>query len=365
MLPTPRRLALWRPALLLLAAAPLESLLAQDASRTRIVARPGAVVVLDSAGCVRPLVPPAGGAVEAARVSGTKVYAIYRAPAAQSSDETVTIETGAKEKADNTGCEPPTPRQFSIGVDRTPEVPAQSLQRSFTILLTAFVLATLLESAFALLFNWRLFQEYFVGRAWRTPIMFVGALLVVRHFDLDVVSDLLAAYDPRVVRTASSSTWLTSVLTAMILAGGSVGVNRILVALGFRSQIRPDLEQPLNQNQAWISIRVRDKQGNRKFQVAVDEVDPAPSPEPPTTVGLVGGRPPRDIRDFLFPNRLRIPRSGGLTVDPGKTYRITIVDRSANGKTYDALGREVAQGPPAALFRFAPRSIVDFDVTVP
>ncbi len=56
----------------------------------------------------------------------------------------------------------------------------------------------------------------------------------------------------------------------MILAGGSVGVNRILIALGFRSQIRPDLEPPiLSDKEAWIAINVT-RQLRRTVNARID-----------------------------------------------------------------------------------------------
>ena len=76
-----------------------------------------------------------------------------------------------------------------------PKLPDDILPQAFRILISAFVIAVLLESAFALVFNWRLFLEFFVGKAWRTPIMFGAALLVVRAFpQLDLIARLFAVY---------------------------------------------------------------------------------------------------------------------------------------------------------------------------
>jgi hypothetical protein len=44
-------------------------------------------------------------------------------------------------------------------------------QKSFAALTMLFVLAVLLENAFALLFNWRVFQAYFSARGVRTLII--------------------------------------------------------------------------------------------------------------------------------------------------------------------------------------------------
>jgi hypothetical protein len=277
----------------------------------------------------------------------------------------ITIETGTKEKTDKS-CEGGTQKQFIVASDRTPQVSDEALKKSFTILVAFYVVAFLLESAFALPFNWRLFQEFFVGKAWRTPIMFVGALLVVRNFDLDLMASLLDAYNPRADGTVPKGNWFTSALAAMILAGGSIGVNRILVAVGFRSQIRADAAEPqLNETEAWIAIRIHSETDAKNFQVNIDEVTPPAGNVPPTTIGFVrSGNIGQRVKELLFPSRSRVPRSGGRKVDTNKFYRITVVDMRANGKIYDALGNVVSKIDDARIFRFGSRAILDFDVTV-
>jgi hypothetical protein len=347
------------PACLLLAAGPV---CAQSAP-TAVVARPGAAAVLDTAPCVR-AVAVSGGSIETPAGADGRMYAIYRAPDTQSGDVDVTIVTGPKASADGKTCEPATAKQFRITADRTPQVSDRAMSEAFRILMTAFVLALLLESGFALLFNWRLFLEFFDGKAWRSPIMLLGALMIVRTFDLDLMASLFDAYSSRPADAPSTGGWFTSVLTAMILAGGSVGVNRILVGLGIRSQTRPEtLEAQPEPHEAWIAIRVRGV-GARRVQVNVDEVTPPPGEEPPTTVGMVR---PRNIaqrlRELLFPSGSRVPPRGGRRVDPAKSYRITVVDPAA-GRIYDALGNSVPTIASAPLFRFGARAIVDFEVTL-
>jgi hypothetical protein len=355
--------------------------LAQTPPPQRIVVRPGATAVFDSAACVVPKAPPPGGVVEVARVNETKAYAVYRAPPGLAADAAVTIEKGPAENAAKSGCEPATQASYTFGVDQTPTVSDEALRKSFTVLVAAFAVALLLESAFALLFNWRLFQELLVGKAWRTPILFLGALAVVRLFHLDLMAALFDAYNPG-VRPPSGGGGYTSVLTAMILAGGSVGVNRILVGLGFRSQIRPDVAAvaPVNQNEAWISVLVRQKRRDGgdvsvakigPADVNVNEVSPAPTDVLiATTVGIVPRRALRTrLREMLFGNRLRVPRTGGMTVTAKTPYRITVCDRSANdgvGQLYDvSTGRPVSNPGEAKPLAFGPRSIVDLEVTLP
>lgn len=335
----------------------------------KLVVRPGSAIILDSAACVRPLVPGANGAVETAKVSDAKTFAIYTAPPSQSADVLVLIETGSKDKTDKSGCESAVQRQFTISTDRTPQIPDSAIGKAFNILAAAFVLALLLESAFALLFNWRLFLEFFAGKAWRTPIMFVGALATVSAFNLDLMASLLDAYSPRADGLPSKGSWLTAALTSMILAGGSVGVNRILVALGFRSQIRSDVAEPkIEEDEAWISIQVLGKSRdiNVRVDVEVAEASEATKGAIPTTVGMLRPRGALErLGNILFPSRSRWPRSGGRKVSTNNFYRITVTDLRSDGKVYDALGKVIPNVGAAPLLRFGSRAMIDFEVTLP
>lgn len=365
----PARLNVIRRWAIALAAGLFISLPTQAAEPTKLVVRPGASVVLAAGSCLRPVVPAAGNAVEIAKVADTKYFAIYTAPRTESGASMITIEAGDKENAAKNGCEPATQKQFSIGSDSTPLTPASVLNTSFTILVSAFVLAVLLESAFALLFNWRLFLEFFVGKAWRTPIMFVAALVVVRAFHLDLMSSLFDAYAQRPDGVPSSGSWFTSALTAMILAGGSVGVNQILVTLGFRSQIRSDSPQtPLKQDEAWISVLVTGKKGDIEARVDVEEVlnPQLPNLVVPTVVGILSHRGVlARLRGLFFPSRTRLPASGGRTVSTDKVYRITVYDLRTNGNLYDAMGHKIENIENATPLRFGPRAVVDFEVSLP
>jgi len=334
-----------------------------------LVVRPGASIILDTAPCIRPVVPAAGGAVEVARVADTRSYAVYTAPASQASPVQVTIESGTKPKADQTGCEGSVQKHFTLSNDRTPSVPDSALSKAFTILVTAFVLALLLESGFALLFNWRLFLEFFVGRAWRTPVMFVGAWLVVQVFDLDLMAALFDAYNPRADGVPSKGSGFTAALTAAILAGGSAGVNRIMIGLGFRSQIRPDMTGPaLDESEAWIAIQVNGKPAQVHARVDIDVLDLTAEQKAavPTTVGILRPRSVwQRLIQLLWPSRSRVPASGGRRVATANCYRITVRDLRTEGKLYDAMGKAIEKPTDAAPMRFGSRAVVDFEITLP
>lgn len=229
--------------------------------------------------------------------------------------------------------------------------------------MAAFVIAVLLESAFALLFNWRLFLEFFVGKAWRTPIMFVAAVIIVRAFELDLVAQLFSAYNPEANATIGRGTWFTSAITGMVLAGGSVGVNRLLVALGFRSQLRPEALAPeLEPTEAYVAIRVQGQGAKSLCQVNMDIVDPIPA-DTPRTLGFVGGSATVGTRlaELLFPVRSRIPPSGGMRVSTTKAYRVSVTDLE-DGKHSDTLGTPISRPSDSQLFAFSPKAIVDFTI---
>ncbi len=360
---------------------------AQDGTTT-IYARAGQpVIVGQPAACVR-LTTPAPDSDLGKRfqvidgtAGSTAVKYLLFTPLTGDTAVEATVESGTT--ANGAACEPATLATYRILTDRTPEIPQDSLNKSFTILLTAFVLALLLESAFALLFNWRLFLEFFVGKAWRTPIMFAGALIVVRYFDLDLMAKLFAAYNPPATGSGGTGNWFTSIITAMILAGGSIGVNRILVGLGFRSQARQDVAPPqLDENEAWVSVLVRSDKpavlmqtGKPTVNAKINIEDVAlPTDPPPATVGFIRPRSAgRIFTDLLFPNRNRLPQSGGKRVLTTRAYRITVetsetsVDSPDKVVTaiYDATtGKKIDKHADAALFRFGSRAIVDLEVNL-
>ena len=164
---------------------------ARAAEETRTVtAPPSKLLVLDSAKCI----------VQTGQIPGTDIvtdstgtkHLLYQAPATLPAPLTITAQFGSADQAP--GCAEPTTRHYVVSIDdNTSTIPPEALGQAFRILVAAFVLAVLLESAFELLFNWRLFQEYFVGKAWRTPIMFAISLAVVDQFGFDPLARLFTA----------------------------------------------------------------------------------------------------------------------------------------------------------------------------
>ncbi|MDF3886688.1 hypothetical protein [Cupriavidus basilensis] len=330
---------------------------AQSDRDVYMVVRPGVTTVVASAGCIR-MKSEADVAVVSALGES---HILYTPSVEQRGDRRFTADVGAKETADKSACENAINRQYTLAVGATPEVSPTALRTSFTVLVAAAVLALLLESAFALLFNWRLFNVLLVGRMVRSPIMFAGSLLIVRQFDFDLMARLFDAYYPQSV--PSTSSWGTSILTAMILAGGSVGVNRILTSLGFRSPVQsPNAPRDLDEGSAWLAVEVERRSGVDKLIVAVTEVTYDGVSPVRTAVGIAG-TPRPSFRSLFNGDQWRVPRSGGIRVAAAKYYTITAQD-IVSGTVYDVTGKVLPDGGRPTIFRFGPRAILDFRIRV-
>lgn len=319
-----------------------------------LTAQPDQLLVLANAKCI----------VQAPKTPGTDILTgsagnmqlQYRVPATQTASVTITAQVGSAVQA--AGCAEAVTRHYVVSIGEAPSIPPAALGQAFRILVAAFVLAVLLESAFELLFNWRLFQEYFVGKAWRTPIMFAISLAVVNQFQFDPLARVFRAYHTGGLH--SQDGWLTATLSAMILAGGSVAVNRIMTSLGIRSPF-PKAEQErarLSDKEAYLSVTVRAPAGSNHFAVNISEV--AGNPDVPQVLGIVGSIAQGRLRRLFFPTSLRVPRSGGVRVSVENSYCISVTDLR-NGAMYDIYGKPMA-AVTAPVLRFAPRAFIDITV---
>lgn len=326
---------------------------AQDAKDVRV--KSNASVELDRARCiVQPIKSP--GTVISTDPEG--MMYLHYTPPSQAQQVTILAQVGQAFVAG--ACAQAADRRYVVSIDRDQDIPQAALNEAFRILVATFVLAVLLESAFELLFNWRLFQEYLVGKAWRTPIMFAISLLVVLQFGFDPLAQIFNAYMGG--GQQGKNGWLTAMLSAMILAGGSVGVNRIMTSLGFRSPF-PKVEQErarLSDMEAYLSVTVRAKNGANHF--AVNMAETATDPNSPQVLGIIAGDQEGRLRNLFFPTRLRIPRSGGLRVAVNKSYRISVTDLRS-GLEYNIHGKLTSEAPSPVL-RFSPRAFVDLVINI-
>lgn len=221
----------------------------------------------------------------------------------------------------------------------------QSLRAIFLL----FILAVILESALALLFNWRPFVENLVPRAVRPVVAFIGALILVRLFDLDVVSTLVNAVNNTRFEVGVPG----QVLTAMVIAGGSAGVNTMLVALGFRAVRTPETVAPKPPpDKAWLAIRAKPGQAVGDLLVFVGP----PGATNLTLLGVIKGRSERGFLAWFLADRGRLPNYGGHTVQPDQDYLIEVRGKDGEGRPLVP----VTLGP----LRFARGAVVDLDVTL-
>jgi hypothetical protein len=207
----------------------------------------------------------------------------------------------------------------------------------------------LLESAMAALFNWRVYRVVLSGRAWKTPIMFILGLLVVQGFDYDFMATAITD----IAGGSGTVGWLSTTLSALVVAGGSQGVHDLLKRLGLRSPIPDAEEKPaLKEDQAWLALRVNRVKAVGDIQIILTETTkPADAP-------LVGSINDTSLKQRLSEAfglwHLRFPRTGGRVVKPGITYDLALRYATAE---------DAAAIYPIGSFAFAPRAIVDLDVT--
>lgn len=232
---------------------------------------------------------------------------------------------------------------------------AQSTQL-LTQLLGLLVVAAVLESALTTIFQWRLYREFFNGRAVKTLVMIGVSLAVVRGFNYDVFAKVMG--DAGGLGATSRT---SQVLSALVLAGGSAAIYQLLVSLGFRNPVEPPKSQPKPpENLAWVSIKAIRKHAIGDIRIHVDEIT-APTSEmaaTPALSGTLGTRTFQDrMRGVFLADSMRFPAYGGHTVKANTVYRITASAQKAG----DGSG-----GPPVEfqkeIFtgRFESRAIIDF-----
>jgi hypothetical protein len=218
---------------------------------------------------------------------------------------------------------------------------------SFKALFMLFIVAVILESALAVVFNWRPFIEFFDSRGVKTVIAFVFSYIFVEVFNLDIMTRLMNLY--------SGSEYAESIagkiVTALVLAGGSSGVNNLLMAFGFRSVLRPQQVEPRpDRNEAWISVRLQRAKATGPVYVLLE-----PEGGSATVIGAITGTSKRNRWFWYFlRDRGRFPTVAGYPVEPAKKYTIKLdgVDKDGNH----------IPSPVWGPYSLANRAIVDIDL---
>jgi len=196
----------------------------------------------------------------------------------------------------------------------------------------------LLESAMAALFNWRVYRAVLSGRAWKTPLMFGLGLMVVNGFGYDFMA---TALQDIAGAKAAGQEWLSVTLSAMVIAGGSQGVHDILKRLGLRSPIpEGDSTPPLKEDAVGDIQIILSETGKPAENALVGSV---------AETGLW-----KRLTEVLGFAHLRFPRTGGRVVKVGVTYdlKLQYVDKEGKSDLH-----------PMGSYAFAPRAIVDLDLT--
>jgi hypothetical protein len=237
--------------------------------------------------------------------------------------------------------------------DQTPDPGVYA--KMFRTLFIVFVLAVVLESALALIFNWRPFLLHFDGRGVRSVVSFVLALLIAVALHLDVIRQLYNAWTGTNGRYDLDG--VGYVLTALVIAGGSAGVNNLLRALGFRSMAaREDVRPKPPKDHAWLAVRVL-RRGERAEIATPVSVFIQKDGGKEELVGMISGvRSPTGLLRMFLTDKARFPTVGGFTLDGGETYAVRVEGKDKNGAVHStAWGR----------YAIAKGAIVDLELELP
>ena len=271
-------------------------------------------------------------------------------------------ETAAPPANDNANAPQENPADGTPTVQKTTDANANAgagegnrevevLPESGEALVQLFVLAVLLESALALLFNWRPFIVSFDGRAVKPIVSFVAALIVVFTFHTDVFAELLRVYGGDLSGAGES---VSRVLEAMVLAGGSSGVNTMLRGLGFRAL--PTAERQREQrpppDKAWLAVRLHGNAAHQTVLVEMAQVTTTAAKAAPqySVAGTItGSTRETGLGSFFLRDFGRFPTTQGFAVTPGTPYLVRVRQQGA------------AEGQGAQEITLAPGAIVDLD----
>lgn len=212
-----------------------------------------------------------------------------------------------------------TEQTAAIVIDPTVSAPGFSgavYEQAGRAVFLLFVLAVILESGLALLFNWKPFVEKLSPRAVRPVIALFVSWLVVKMLGLDVIATLANALNNTQLPVSLEG----QVLTAMVIAGGSSGVNTMLVALGFRSVRTPETTAPKPPpEKAWLAVRATQGKAVGDLFVFVGP------PGSLSLLGIIKGRSKAgSVLSWFLSDSGRLPNYGGLVVPTDKSVTIEV-----------------------------------------
>ena len=311
---------------------------AQTPAAPRVV-HPGSAVVIDGQDTPVTDAKAARGTVAVAASRTAPLFTVvYVAPAGLATgDDTVEYTVGGQKRTVPVSVEIAS-LDFSQG---------ELYAKSFRALFILFILAVLVENGLALLFRWRPFLSTFDTRSVNPVVSFALSLLFVSMFHLDITTGLMNIYSGE----NNPQGWPGTLLTAMIVAGGSGAVNRLFRAFGLRLPLAEAAETPRPPpGKAWIAVALAP---STRAVGAVDVLIGPPGT--PTAAGTIDSVAPGLSRlvSLFVRGRRRFPRSGGHAVPLGEQCVVRLHGLDRNGQALDA------QWGPYVL---AEGAVVDLDL---
>lgn len=305
---------------------------------------PGGVVVLGPPinGQVKDATSERGGAVALSETKGPnpQTTLIYLPPAgARELEDKVTYKIGDA---------PQMPIEISVR-PRAPTLDSPNIyDASFKAIFVLFILAVLVENGLALLFRWRPFLSYFDSRSMNALVAFIFSLALVLFFNLDIANQLIGIYTDtqRTVELAGWKGLPGTLLTAMIVAGGSAGVNKMFQAFGFRPSSVEEQPPPpqLDEQHAWVAVTLLRDKAVGTVAVWINDA----------VAGSIPGSSPRNkFWRFFVRDKGRYPQTAGRPVDSDAQYAIEL-------KGHDKDGKELSSswGP----YKIGKRAVVDIEL---
>lgn len=238
---------------------------------------------------------------------------------AKASEEAAKESPSAPKEQVASKAAPPTP-DLKPNELRAPALPPDVYTESFRLLFALFVMAILLESGLAAIFNWKPFIDLFDGRGVKTIVAVAFSFFFVRLFDLDAVARLAGIYSGH----PYPNSFPGELVTALIVAGGSSGVNKVLIAVGFRSVKTAEAITPKPKpTEGWIAVRRVFDQSAGVLWVSI---------APPGKMAIVGTLEKPSVSSrvsrYFIRDHGRFPNSGGYPVVPGQPYEVSLLDKA-------------------------------------
>lgn len=106
-----------------------------------------------------------------------------------------------------------------------------SISKGLDLLLKFFMLAVVIEVAFATIFQWKIYLKYFHDKGYKTPIIVVISFIFCKTANLNIVGELVTVLFGKAHEINNN---IGLFITALLLAGGSSGMNTLFSKLKIR-----------------------------------------------------------------------------------------------------------------------------------